>query len=91
MDGTTAAAEMTPLTFKNNKFIDEELDQNGLSLNGYHKRAVCMPLMVTALNTPEGEKLDILVTLIETYERKHFPLNLPDPVDVIKFEMEQKA
>lgn len=48
-------------------------------------------LMTVASNTPEGEKLDILVTLIEAYERKHFPLDLPDPVEAIKFEMEQKG
>ncbi|MCE7915270.1 MAG: transcriptional regulator [Nitrosomonas sp. PRO4] len=48
-------------------------------------------LMTAKPNTPEGEKLDILVTLIEAYERNHFPLDLPDPVEAIKFEMEQKG
>ena len=48
-------------------------------------------LMTAETNTPEGEKLDILVTLIEAYERTHFPLDLPDPVEAIKFEMEQKG
>ena len=48
-------------------------------------------LMMAEPNTPEGEKLDILVTLIEAYERKNFPLDLPDPVEAIKFEMEQKG
>ena len=48
-------------------------------------------LMTAEPNTPEGEKLDILVTLIEAYERKRFPLDLPDPVEAIKFEMELKG
>ena len=48
-------------------------------------------LMMAAPETPEGEKLDVLVTLIEAYERKHFPLDLPDPVEAIKFEMERKG
>ncbi len=48
-------------------------------------------LMMAELNTPEGEKLDVLVTLIEAYERRHFPLDLPDPVEAIKFAMEQKG
>ena len=48
-------------------------------------------LMTAAPNTPEGEKLDVLVTLIEAYERKHFPLYLPDPIEAIKFEMEQRG
>jgi antitoxin component HigA of HigAB toxin-antitoxin module len=30
-------------------------------------------------NTPDGDRLDVLVTLVEAYERKHFPLGLPDP------------
>jgi HTH-type transcriptional regulator/antitoxin HigA len=48
-------------------------------------------LMMAKQNTPEGEKLDVLVTLVEAYERKHYPLDLPDPVEAIKFEMEQKG
>ena len=48
-------------------------------------------LMRAEPNTPEGEKLESLATLIEAYERKHFPLDLPDPVEAIKFEMEQKG
>jgi HTH-type transcriptional regulator/antitoxin HigA len=34
--------------------------------------------------------LDILVTLVEAYEARHFPLDLPDPVEAIKFVMEQR-
>ena len=48
-------------------------------------------LMMAEPDTPEGEKLDVLVTLVEAYERKHYPLALPDPVEAIKFEMEQKG
>ena len=48
-------------------------------------------LMMAKANTPEGERLDVLVTLVEAYERKHFPLYLPDPVEAIKFTMEQRG
>lgn len=48
-------------------------------------------LMTAAPKTPKGEKLDVLVTLVEAYERKHFPLGLPDPVAAIKFAMERKG
>jgi len=48
-------------------------------------------LMVAEPDSPQGEKLDVLVTLIEAYEAKHFPLDLPDPVEAIKFEMERKG
>ncbi|MDO3383694.1 helix-turn-helix domain-containing protein [Gilvimarinus algae] len=48
-------------------------------------------LMLSAPDTPEGEKLDVLVTLIEAYEARQFPMELPDPVAAIKFEMERKG
>ena len=48
-------------------------------------------LMMAIPDTPEGEKLDVMVTLIAAYEAKHFPLDLPDPVAAIKFEMERKG
>ena len=48
-------------------------------------------LMMAGPDTPEGEKLDVMVTLIEAYEAKHFPMDLPDPVEAIRFEMEHKG
>ena len=45
-------------------------------------------LMAARANTPEGERLDVLVTLVEAYERKHYPMELPDPIEAIKFRME---
>lgn len=39
--------------------------------------------------TVEGDEFDLLVTLVEAYEIKHYPLAPPDPVDAIKFRMEQ--
>lgn len=48
-------------------------------------------LMMAAPNTPEGERLDVLVTLVEAWERHHYPMELPDPVEAIKFEMERKG
>ena len=48
-------------------------------------------LLMAEPDTVEGEKLDILVTLVEAYEAKHFPMDLPDPVEAIKFEMERKG
>jgi HTH-type transcriptional regulator / antitoxin HigA len=41
--------------------------------------------------TPEGDRFDILVTLVEAYERKHFPIDAPDPIEAIKFTMEQRG
>ena len=40
-------------------------------------------------DTPESDRLDILVTLVEAYETKHYPIDPPEPVDAIKFRMEQ--
>ena len=39
--------------------------------------------------SPEGDRFEILLTLVEAYESKHFPIDLPDPVEAIKFRMEQ--
>ena len=35
--------------------------------------------------------MDVLVTLVEAYERKHFPMDLPDAVEAIKFRLEQQG
>ncbi|MBR4824537.1 MAG: DNA-binding protein [Spirochaetaceae bacterium] len=40
-------------------------------------------------DTPEGDKLELIVTLIEIYEKKHFPIENPSPLEAIKFRMEQ--
>lgn len=42
-------------------------------------------------NTPEGEQFEVMLTLIESYESKHFPMEFPDPVEAIKFRMEQSG
>lgn len=41
--------------------------------------------------TPEGDRLDILATLVQAYEARHFPIGAPDPVEAIKFRMEQSG
>jgi HTH-type transcriptional regulator / antitoxin HigA len=46
-------------------------------------------LMTAKRNTAEGDRLDVLVTLVEAWERKHYPLDLPDPVEAIKYHMDQ--
>jgi HTH-type transcriptional regulator/antitoxin HigA len=48
-------------------------------------------LMQAKANTPAGDRLDVLVTLIEAYEARHFPMDLPDAVEAIKFRMEQQG
>ena len=48
-------------------------------------------LMGAQARTPEGDRLEVLVTLIEAYERQHFPMDLPDAVEAIKFRMEQQG
>ncbi|MDR1349185.1 MAG: transcriptional regulator [Zoogloeaceae bacterium] len=41
--------------------------------------------------TPAGDRFEILLTLIEAYERRHYPVLPPDPVEAIKFRMEQQG
>jgi HTH-type transcriptional regulator / antitoxin HigA len=40
--------------------------------------------------TPEGDRLDILATLVDAYENEHYPMDPPDPIEAIKFRMEQQ-
>jgi HTH-type transcriptional regulator / antitoxin HigA len=46
-------------------------------------------LMDALPGTEEGDELDVLTTLVEAYERNHFPIDSPDPVEAILFRMEQ--
>jgi HTH-type transcriptional regulator / antitoxin HigA len=41
--------------------------------------------------TPKGDRLDVLATLIDAYEAEHYPMEPPDPVEAIKFRMEQQG
>src|SRR5580692_10686768 len=41
--------------------------------------------------TPKGDRLDVLATLIDAYEAEHYPMDPPDPVEAIKFRMEQQG
>ena len=43
------------------------------------------------MDSPEGDRLDVLVALVEAWEVKHYPLDLPDPVEAIKYHMQQKG
>jgi len=41
--------------------------------------------------TPEGDRLEILATLVEAYERTHFPIDVPDPLEAIRFRLDQQG
>lgn len=58
-----------------------------------HERALAEieHLWGAASGTPEGDRLDVLATLIDAYEAEHYPMEPPDPVDAIKFRMEQQG
>src|SRR5437588_11310503 len=45
----------------------------------------------SAAGTAEGDRLDVLATLIDFYEAEHFPMDPPDPIEAIKFRMEQQG
>lgn len=51
--------------------------------------AIIDTLMSAKPGSPEGELLELWVVLVEEYERRHYPIELPDPVDAIRFRMEQ--
>lgn len=74
-------------------FKDKSMEIKPIKTKADHRAALraVEGLMAARQGTLEGERLDVLVTLIEAYERKHFPMDLPDPVDAIRFSMEQKG
>jgi len=41
--------------------------------------------------TAKGDRLDVLTTLVEAYEQAHFPMDAPDPIEAIKFRLEQQG
>ena len=56
----------------------------------YKKAMMRIEALMDALpETKEGDELDVLATLVEAYERDHFPIDSPDPVEAILFRMEQ--
>jgi HTH-type transcriptional regulator/antitoxin HigA len=44
-----------------------------------------------AADSPDGERLDVLGTLVQAYEAKHYPIDPPDPIEAIKFRMDQSG
>ncbi|HLY59395.1 MAG TPA: transcriptional regulator [Terriglobia bacterium] len=58
-----------------------------------HKAALCEieRLWGADEGTQEGDRLDVLATLVEAYEQAHFPMDAPDPVEAIKFRLEQQG
>ena len=48
-------------------------------------------LMDARPGTAAGDRLDVLVTLVEAYERQHFPMEAPDPISAIEFAMERQG
>lgn len=49
------------------------------------------PIFQAQEGTPEADERDVLVTLIEAYEQKHYAISSADPVEAIKFRMEHKG
>jgi HTH-type transcriptional regulator/antitoxin HigA len=42
-------------------------------------------------DTPEGDRLEVLTTLVEAYEASHYPVSVPDPIEAIKYYMESRG
>ena len=48
-------------------------------------------LMDATAGTSEGDRLDVLVTLVEAYEARHWAIDPPDPIDAIRFRLQQRG
>jgi HTH-type transcriptional regulator / antitoxin HigA len=60
------------------------------SLNDYNNALERLELIFDAkLGTTEGDELEILTILFDKYEKENFPIDLPDPIEALKFRMQQ--
>ena len=58
--------------------------------NDYNQALERLEIIFDAKNgSPEGDELEVLGILIDKYENENFPISLPDPIEAIKFRMEQ--
>ena len=61
---------------------DDDLTAVFVRLESVFQAAAC---------TPEADEMEVLVALIEAYENRHYPISASDPVEAIKFRMEQQG
>jgi HTH-type transcriptional regulator / antitoxin HigA len=78
---------MTKLTHKPSKSIQPKV----IKTTKDYERALARveDLFAAKPNTPEGDELELWLLLVETYENKNFPIGLPNPIEAIRFRMEQ--
>jgi HTH-type transcriptional regulator/antitoxin HigA len=73
--------------------IEAEMDIRPIKTHRDYRRILkeIEGLMNARRNTPAGDRLHVLVTLVEAWEAKHYPLDLPDAVEAIKHHMDQQG
>jgi HTH-type transcriptional regulator/antitoxin HigA len=69
------------------------MDVTPIKTNRDYRRALkeIEGLMTARRGTREGDRLDVLVTLVEAWEARHYALDLPDPIEAIKYHMQQQG
>lgn len=78
---------MTTLTRK----VSKPFHPKVIKTTAEHERALARieELFTAKPGTPKGDELELLILLVETYEAKEFPIDLPDPIEAIRFRMQQ--
>lgn len=78
---------MTTLTRKASKPFHPKV----IKTTAEHELAIARieELFTAKPGTPKGDELELLILLVETYEAKEFPIDLPDPIEAIRFRMQQ--
>src|SRR5260221_11230341 len=66
---------------------------NPIKNDASHDEALCAieSLWGSPEGTPKGDRLEVLLSLVEAYERSHYPIDAPDPVGAIRFRLEQQG
>ena len=70
--------------------MDNDLKPIRSKTDYHHALAEVERLWGARAGTTDGDRLDVLATLIDAYESQHYPMDPPDPIDAIRFRMEQQ-
>jgi HTH-type transcriptional regulator/antitoxin HigA len=75
------------------QFEEADMDVQEIRSESDYRAALksAASLMDAKAGSPDGDKLDVLATLIEAYEALHYPIEAPTPIEAIKFSMDQKG
>jgi HTH-type transcriptional regulator / antitoxin HigA len=91
IDSTSVSSGRTQNMTKSTRKPSKPFHPKVIKTTMEHERVLARieELFTAKPGTPEGDELELLLLLVETYEAKEYPIDLPDPIEAIRFRMEQ--